>query len=1139
MSNFDFLLEQKDFESFASVAVRAEKYAHDDPDTSIGLSRKAAEYATNWLYAVDRHLDATNRKDFVSKICNFEFKKLVGTDLCNSVHAIRKIGNKAVHDANAHFAPNIALAILDSLFKYLCWIEHNYISADTFRRFSSAFVPGFSSNTSQNIATTTISKPPVQNQFDSERKAVRVFVEKDGDDPVITYSDEKIKELNNNKEKNQDKPLNTSSDISEEFTRKLYIDTLLNEVGWFEGKNMTYEYQIEGVQFNDGESGKIDYVLWDGDGKPLAIIEAKRYKEDAHKGKKQAQTYAKCLEDKFHVKPYIYLTNGHEIFLENDGDNNYHERPVGGFFTKDDMHSRMFNFERRLPFDDIDVSDICGRYYQIEAVKAACNRFSNHFRKALLVMATGSGKTRTIFGLIKSLAERNWVKNVLFLADRTALVSQAYGECKKILKGFPAANLCATKKEDRDLNARLVFSTYQTMISTIDSAKNNDGYKLFSPGHFDLLICDEAHRSIYNKYREIFDYFDSMLVGLTATPKDEVDKNTYAIFDLEKGDPTYYYSLDQAVKDEYLVNFKTYKLKTAIMTRGIKYNELSEEDKRAYEEQFAKLDEDMVTDISSSSIDRWLFNEDTIKLVIDALMDKGLKVDSGNKLGKTIIFARNHAHAKEIIRIFYKMYPGFSNEFMQEVGSAIKWSEGTIDNFKKPDSYPQVVVSVDMMDTGIDVPECLNLVFYKPVYSKAKFWQMIGRGTRKCPELIDGEDKQYFLIIDPCSNFDFFSENPNGFEGVNQITLEHHIFKTRLKIVKALQNAQGIEADEYIKATIKELVDKVKNIPTKDSFRAQHHIRAIEDFCKDESYQNLTDEQIQRDSDEVGPLLLAKLDGDNISAQRFDRLMYNIQEMYLTENAPKLKLYINRLKKITESLLDIANSIPDIAKKQKLLEFILEDDFVEKITLQRLEQIRNEIREIAKFAQSDGGKPVYIALTDDIEEEIFDETGVAGMVHEEEFEPYAKRVQKYVRAHLNDGVIGKIHTNQQLSFDDIQALKDIVWKELGSKEEYENAFKDQDLGVLIRKTAGLDRQAANDAFAKFLTEHNLNAQQSAFVKLVIDYIVSNGLILERKILMNAPFDTIPVSRVFNDMNLFSSFLNTIDSIKGNAVLNVN
>ena len=497
----------------------------------------------------------------------------------------------------------------------------------------------------------------------------------------------------------------------------------------------------------------------------------------------------------------MFTTNGFETYFWDDQTSP--QRPVSGIFSKDDLQKLMNRRSERLNLMTIPIDDrITDRYYQKEAIRAVCEQIDLGFRKHLLVMATGTGKTRTASSLTDVLSRGKYVTNILFLADRTALVKQAKDDFKNYLPDMSLCNLC-TNKDDR--NARIVFSTYPTILNAIDDTKSKDGVRLFTPAHFDLIIIDESHRSIFKKYRAIFEYFDAIMVGLTATPKTDVDRNTYDFFEMEHGVPTYAYDYETAVyQDHVLVPYYNYEVQTKFMDEGIDYGKLSPEDKERYEEDFIE-DGFMPEFIPSAELNKFIFNELTVDTVLQDLMDRGIHVAGGDRIGKTIIFAQNKRHAEFILERFNKLYPKYKGTFAQRVICDDTYAQTIIDDFKIADKPPYIAVSVDMMDTGIDVPECVNLVFFKKVRSKAKFWQMIGRGTRLCKDLtcidqIDGEytDKRRFLIFDYCGNFEFFREHKEGFESKETKTLSENIFGKQVKLISLLQES-AFSDDAYQK----------------------------------------------------------------------------------------------------------------------------------------------------------------------------------------------------------------------------------------------------------------------------------------------------------------------------------------------------
>lgn len=1166
MGNFDFLLKQPNFAAFANLACQAESAAVQFPTGAILGCRSAAESATKWLYTADNSLRRIQpdpyRASFYELTSNYRFRQLIGQNISNHLFFIRKAGNEAAHNPTK-FTTGDAVFTLNSLFMYMDWIDQIYGSGQAFRRFHKDLVLNPRSDVTaasspQPAVQPTSEKQPVQHSApaavqakpDADVNAAQKQPKKSAEDNKLKVSSQKTEsalptaakealpealaeELTKRREQHASKYQAPKTDISEEETRRRFIDSRLQDAGWKIGSDCQTEFEVSGMP-NAAGIGYADYVMFDDDGTPLAVIEAKKFFADPTVGRHQAMLYAECLEKKYGRKPAVFLTNGNEIILIEYGN----ERRVSSFYTKSDLQTLHYNHHHRQKLQDLNLDPRC-RYYQIEAVNAVCERFSKGYRKALLVMATGSGKTLTVLNLIKVLCEKGWVKNVLFLADRKALVSQAFSAAKLQLKSFPLANLCADKPEDRSPAARIVFSTYQTMIGTIDENRNDDGSRLFSPGHFNLVICDEAHRSIYNKYREIFDYFDSYLVGLTATPKDDIDINTYKVFNQDKDNPTYYYPLKKAVEDNYLVDYHTLKLNTGFQRSGIKYADLSETEKEMWEETFADLaneDGSMITEISSGAIDNWLFNQDTIKQILDQLMTNGLKIDNGDKIGKTIIFARSHRHAEVIRDVFLQQYPYLGNEFCRVIDNQTRYCENLIEQFKDPSKMPQIAVSVDMLDTGIDVPECLNLVFYKPVYSYAKFWQMIGRGTRKCPGLIDGKDKDHFLIIDACGNFEYFSTNPKGREAKAVKSLEHLTFETRLKLLATLQQPENQEEHQaYAEKTISDLTAKVGAI-AENSFQAQNHPQAVREFKQSQAYAHLTPEIIEQASKELGAIIPADIK-DDIRARRFDYLLYSLEYFISSNNKDRalLSLLVKRLKTIAVDLQEKQDEIPDVGRQRKWIDCILSADFLKELNLTLLEQIRVQLRDLCCYLTPELGSYKIVDFTDKLEVKEYEQSGIE-QFPDERFESYEKRFKTYISEHLNEGVISKLHNNQPLSDSDIAHLELIVWQDLGSKEEYLQAFKGQNVGVLIRRTAGLSQQAAKELFAEFLRSYQLNPLQSRFINMVIEYIVKNG-ILERKALNEPPF-VAAFAQTFDEAapGMLQSFLTTIDKLQENAVL---
>ncbi len=1095
MTNFDFLKSEPKFAAFSDVAISAEKILNIDASASVLNCRRAMEFAVKWMYSVDSGLVMPYDTTLVSLMSTEEFHALVENDLWQRMKLIRLKGNDAAHSGKK-ITKDIAKLCIENLYIFMdfvaCCYSEKYV--DIIKPFDASLLESAGENVTDTNAEIDFEK------LIAENKALR-------------------NELTARRAENQQTYVPKPLELTEYKTRKIYIDTQLADAGWKEGENWINEVELPGMP-NKSEVGYADYVLYDDAHKPLAVIEAKRTCVDVSKGRQQAKLYADLLEKKYGRRPVIFLTNGFDTTID---DGQYPERRVSAIYSKRDLE-KLFNLRRmKTSLKNVIVDkEIAGRYYQEGAIKAVCDSFDRkNRRKALLVMATGSGKTRTVIALCKVLLEHGWVKNILFLADRNSLVTQAKRAFYDMLPDLSVTNLC----EDKDnFTAHCVFSTYQTMYNCIDEAKDDEG-KLFTSGHFDLLICDEAHRSIYNKYKDIFNYFDAPLVGLTATPKDEIDKNTYEIFELANGDPTYGYELSQAVKDGYLVDYISVETKLKFIEEGISYDELSAEEKEEYENKFTDENGELPEHINQSALNEWVFNKDTIRKVLNILMTDGIRVNYGETLGKTIIFAKNHNHAEEIFKIFGEEYPHLTG-YAKVIDNHINYAQSAIDEFSEGDKLPRIAISVDMLDTGIDVPEVVNLVFFKKVMSKAKFWQMIGRGTRLCPGLIDGEDKSKFYIFDFCNNFEFFRLN-QGNATPNQLALQGAIFHLKAQIAFKLQ-AMEYQTEELI-AFRKELVDDmVKKVQAlnRDNFAVKQHLKYVDIYSDEKSYQVLTYADTLTMRDELAPLILP--DEDDASAVRFDALMYGIEAAYLIgKKYSRAKKDLN--KKV--SLLASYANIPEIGAESELLDRILNTDYVQEAGINEFEHIRESLRDLLKYLPPIDRTTYNTTFIDDILSTEWNESELES----EDLKNYRAKAEYYIRQHQESGAIAKLKTNKPLTDADISELEGILWSEVGTREEYSAEYGEKPLGELVREIVGLDMNSAKEAFSEFLNSTNLDAKQIYFVNKIIEYIVHNGMMKDLSVLQEAPFtDRGSVVEIFTDMSVWLGIKSVIDKINKNA-----
>lgn len=900
--------------------------------------------------------------------------------------------------------------------------------------------------------------------------------------------------------------------MSEANTRKLYIDLYLKEAGWdvLDTENVAIagkagiEIKVEGMPNAQGV-GFCDYVLYGRDGKPLAIVEAKKTSVSPEKGRHQVDLYGECMKAIYGYKPILYYTNG---YVTKVIDGIYPDRTVMAFHTIDELEL-MMQRRNRGNIADLKISDrITNRPYQKMAITNLCEWLNQKHRRGLLVMATGTGKTRVAISLVDVLSRNNWVKNVLFLADRTSLVNQAKKNFAKLLPNMSICELSGN--EEKDYNARLMFCTYQTMINYIDAED-----KRFTSGRFDLIIIDEAHRSIFNKYGSIFAYFDSLLVGLTATPKSEVDANTYRIFGCESGIPNFDYSLEEAVKDKYLVNYKSFSRTTKLLKRGIKYNELTEDEKRQLDEYF--VDEPPTPDftVSEKELFKKIFNKNTCCEILEELMQYGIKTNGGELLGKSIIFAYNHHHAQMIVDCFHELYPDHPANYCQLIDNYVKYADDLILKFENDDEF-RIAVSVDMLDTGIDVPAVVNLVFFKPVKSKIKFVQMIGRGTRLCENLFgEGKDKTHFIIFDYCGNFEYFDAHPDGTDGMGGRSLSQRLFEVRLDILHELQRIEYQEqefARSYYNKTkdlLHAAVYRIKGHSARMQVRAEmQYVDKYSDYATWESVSPLMVKEIKV---HITPLLDSGLEGFDLSIA-FDIRMLDIElSMLVQGNTGMATRDVKTVRQVAQYLLTEKASIPQVFAKAEQLKTLVSEQFWDAPSLEKLEQLRVDVRDLMQFLDKSPKKQIDVNIDDTVEPSGYD--GGDTII---DIRTYREKVLDYLIEHSDNEVIHKIQRLEPITNEDLKALEKILWEELGTKEEYEQTTDIDNLAVFVRSLIGLSQEAVNEKFGEYLNGNVLNAQQQEFIRAIINYVRENGDISREDLIEKSPFDNYDILTLFGD-----------------------
>lgn len=1114
-SNFDFINVPR-FAAIYEAAKEAETNVYTQSVTSGMLSRQAMELLLNWVYDIDDEYELPHPNNLAGKIYG-DMHQDVSSSMVYELNFIRKVGNNATHSRK--ITTREALICINYLFHFSQYVVQTYVGLAFPLTFDENLLPKEDSTALTQRALELMRKKLAEEIQKAEQLRLKNERQAQENEKIKAELKAVKAKAATTKQANQHIPIpDIASKYSEAKTRLEFIDVELKAAGWDLDAPNVKEYKIHNMpkHINQTGTGYVDYVLWGDDGLPLAIIEAKRTSKSVKSGKAQAEVYADCLEKIFNRRPIIFYTNGLEIQLWDDV--SYPPRPVYGYYKKEelqlmiDRRTTRHDLRKYLPNPAIAGG---GRPYQIEAIKRVSENFvaerangtiKGNRRKSLLVMATGTGKTRTAIALVEILMKANWAKRVLFLADRTALVQQALDGFKEHLPQLSAINL---SKGEEDDTARLVFSTYPTILNRIDSTRNADG-TLFGVGHFDLVIVDEAHRSIYKKYEDIFHYFDGLIVGLTATPRDETHRDTYEFFDCPNKNPTYYYELDQAVKDKFLVPPLEFKIETKFLKRGIKYDELSDEDKEQYEAAFAAWGEEIKEEISASDINKWLFNKDTVIKVLEALMTNGYHVDSGDTIGKTIVFAKNQKHAEFIETVFNQQYPQFSGHFAKTISYKDgKFAQDRIDKFKDKDQFPQIAISVDMLETGIDVPEILNLVFFKPVYSKTKFWQMLGRGTRLCKNLDvagHGQDKANFLVFDCFDNFDFFKVRPEGRTSNVVKSLSHRIFDLRIQLAEALRVTE-YQSDDALQTYRTELLDAshalVKELfdDRENQFRVKMRLTIIQKYSKRSAWNNLAQQEITEIAEKIGPLV--HIEDKDIKAKQFDALLYKMQLAHC-QSDPIFAQGQNNIQKRAEQLATMSN-VPAVRSKLPTIRAIQDDNYWNNISLVNLQTIQTDLRDLMKLIISNS-RVTYQTNIEDImtvgeAQSVYLPTAPAD---------YLARVKSFIRQQKNHIVIRKIHNNQQITTAELEQLEHLLFDgdKRGTKADFQAATgTDAPLGQFIRSIIGLDRSAALAAFSTFLQQGNLSAQQQKFIEHIINFFEVNGF-LDPAMLYEPPFTNI-------------------------------
>lgn len=1096
-------------------AQKVEQFALSDPRTACFYARRTIELLVEWVYDNDGQLERPVTAQTLADLMYARVFCDVAGEQMRRFRLLKDLGNKAVHRSDP-IRPGDAVLAARELFQVLRWFALTY-GRDP------QCVRGFSFNAdllpSRDAATAQQAQSREQLQVLADQLAERDQQLRDQRLAALASQEEldRLRQEITALRKANEAAAQPEPDLSEFDTRRATIDHYLEEAGWVHGQSCTHEHEVHGMPNATGQ-GFVDYVLWGDDGKPLGLVEAKRSSRDPMEGQRQAELYANCLEQRYGQRPLIFLSNGYRHRIWDDL--RYPPREVQGFYKKDELETLIRRREIRQPLAQATISTtIAGRYYQQRAIRAICESLEQGRLKALLVQATGTGKTRTAISLTDVLTRCNWVKRVLFLADRTSLVLQAERAFRRFLPDCSPVNLVTNKGGE----GRVFLSTYPTMMNLID-AEDNKGVKRFGVGHFDLVIIDEAHRSVYQKYGAIFAYFDSLLSGLTATPREEIDRNTYELFDRELGMPTDEYGLDQAVADKFLVPFRPISVPLRFPREGISYAALSDEEKNQWD--LLEWDERMQDKdrVESGAINAWLFNADTVDKGLEVLMTRGCLEVGGDRLGKSVIFARNHKHAEFIRERFDHNYPHLAGKAARVIDNQVKYAQSLIDEFADPGSELRIAISVDMLDTGIDIPEIVNLMFFKPVRSRTKFWQMVGRGTRTCKDLFGpGQDKECFWIFDLCQNLEFFLGEGGAESTAAPETLSTRLFRSRLALIatideKALPSGPGLAIPGQSKLpghpdnalllhrqTLAELLRCHVAACPADNFVVRPHLQLVERFRQNEPWGSLTADDHEALSTTLAPLpsAYAEQQGDtDADARRFDLLLYTLQ-LTLLRKEPRFARLQKQLCDLAAQLEARAN-IPQVAGELELIRDLTTDEWWQDLTVPMLEEVRSRLRSLIGLIESSAQGALYTNFTDELGELI--EVDPARLLTRDEFQQFRLRARDFLRAHEDHLTMQRLRRNQPLTEVDLDELQRFLLSHgVGSEQAIQRATEEcNGFGLFIRSLVGLDRNAAKEVFAEFLADGRHTANQIRYINVIIDELTSRG-VMDATRLYDPPF----------------------------------
>jgi len=1121
MNSINFEILRNSYPELSDLGGFAEQYVGPDPSSALVKMRSFAEIMVGYVYQ-EYGIPRPWQPSLNDLINNEAFRSVIPSVVLDKFHAIRIHGNKAAHGDKQ--TTQKGLWLLKESFDLACWFH--IAIAKGVRDECPAYKEPTAVASTGGLEWNVDNKRILEQLAAQEAHMQQLLQELEAKQAALQVVEKKTAELESLS--NKGKLAADALEFDEETTRLRLIDSMLVDAGWevgAQGANTEFVVQEEEVQFQPTATGigYADYVLKDDSGKPLAVVEAKKSAKDANIGRKQAQLYAEGLEKMHGQRPVIFYTNGFDIWMWDDA-NGYPPRKLFGFYSRDSLQY-LVNFQRasRKPLvDNKDVAPnpaIAGRLYQMEAIKRVAEKFAGGYRKSLIVQATGTGKTRVAIALTDLLIRANWVKRVLFLCDRKELRKQA----KNVFNDFINEPLTIVGRQTaKDRNKRIYLATYPAMMKV---------FQTFDVGFFDLIIADESHRSIYNRYRDIFQYFDCLQVGLTATPVDFISRNTFHLFNCEEKDPTAYYPLEKAVEEGYLVPYEVYSHTTAFLRVGIKYSQLTDEQKQQLEDDGEDPER---FNYDAAEVDRQIFNKETNRSILRNLLEKGIREASGQHVGKSIIFARSHQHALLLAQLFDEMYPQYGGNFCQVIDNYDPRAEQLIDDFKGNGGNKEltIAISVDMLDTGIDIPEVVNLVFAKPVKSKVKFWQMIGRGTRLCPDLFGpGLNKTVFRIFDHWGNFEYFEQDKPEAEPTQSKPLMQRVFEARIDLAETALNKAEIE---IFNDTIELIAQDLNTLP-EQTIAVKEKWKEKRSVSNQDVLNQFAPATVLVLRNDIAPLMQwVNLPG-HIEAYQFDLLLTMMQSDLLNKSGRFNDLKDECLGRVSELIMHL-NSV---RAKAETIKQVNDPVFWESPTVAKLEHVRQELRGIMHHRIKSTGPGNPPPKTVDVEDGEVEFKQRKSNLKEVDMVVYRRRVEDALRQLFDKNqTLTKIRNGQAVSQADLNALTSMVLTQNPGvnldllKEFYTETAAPLDF--LIRSIIGMNPDAVKKRFERFVSSYpQISATQIRFLSMLENHISKYGSIELGK-LYEAPFTTINsdgLDGVFRDERQIEDLLSIIQTFQ--------